>query len=63
MKLKQDLQELEDYIPWNAVVATWGNKRGAWARKTRDCKDTRAVTKQLELLEQAISICCGPSFQ
>ena len=53
-KLKQDLAELEDYIPWNAVVPSWSGRRGAWARKTRDCKDTLLVARQLSILEEAI---------
>ena len=53
-KLKSDLAELEDYIPWNAVVPSWGNRRAAWARKVRDCPDVQAVAKQLQALEQAL---------
>lgn len=53
-RLKQDLLELEDYIPWNAVVTRWGGKRGMWARKIRECKDANAVARQLITLEQAI---------
>ena len=53
-KLKQDLIELEDYIPWNAVVPAWGNKRTAWARRTKECESVPAVAKQLNLLEQAL---------
>ena len=53
-KLKADLTELEDYIPWNAVVPSWGNRRSAWARKVRECPNAWAVAKQVLLLEQAL---------
>lgn len=54
LTLKRDVQELEDYIPWNVVVPKWSTSRSAWARKTRDCQDTSGVAKQLIVLEQAI---------
>ena len=53
-KLKSDLLELENYIPWNAVNSSWSGKRAGWARRTKDCKDTQATGKQLLMLEQAI---------
>ena len=53
-KLKADVTELEDYIPWQAVSAAWGNRRNAWARRVRECPDANAVAKQVNLLEQAL---------
>ena len=53
-KLKADLTELEDYIPWQAVTASWGNRRNAWARRVRECADVPSVAKQVQLLEQAL---------
>lgn len=53
-RLKQDLAELESYIPWNAVVSSWDGRRAAWARKVRDCDRAAAVAKQLSTLESAL---------
>ena len=53
-QLKQDLTELEDYIPWNAVVPSWGTRRAAWARRVKECEVANEVAKQLSLLEQAL---------
>ena len=53
-KLKEDLSELENYIPWNAVVANWGNRRAQWARRVKECPDTASVGKQLLILEAAL---------
>ena len=54
--LKQDLIELETYIPWQAVPASWGHKRNAWARKTNESIDINAVGKQLLILENVRSL-------
>lgn len=54
MKLKADLLELENYIPWTAVCSSWGARRTAWARRTQECHDAQAVGKQLSALEAAI---------
>ena len=52
-KLKEDLGELEDYIPWNAVVPSWGSRRSQWAKKIKESTDVAAVGKLLLALEQA----------
>ena len=54
-KLKADLLELEDYIPWNAVTATWANRRTLWARKLKECTDAQSVAKHLMQLEAALN--------
>ena len=54
-KLKADLIELEDYIPWNAVTATWANRRTLWARKLKECTDAPSVAKHLLQLEAALN--------
>lgn len=54
-KLRDELLELEDYIPWNAVVSSWTSKRTSWARRTRECLDARAVSRQLVVLESALT--------
>ena len=53
-KLKDDVNELENYIPWNAVVNSWGNRRTQWARRLKECPDVTAVAKQLVALEAAL---------
>ena len=53
-KLREDVRELEDYIPWNAVVPSWGGKRSAWARKLKESPDVQAVGQHLTVLEAAL---------
>ena len=53
-KLREDVRELEDYIPWNAVVPSWGGKRSAWARKLKESPDVQAVGQHLTALEAAL---------
>ena len=42
----------QDYIPWNAVVTNWANRRAVWARRLRECMDINGVVKHLLQLEQ-----------
>ncbi len=53
-QIKADLLELEQYIPWTVVTASWFSKRAAWARKTEACQDASAVAWQLVVLEKSI---------
>lgn len=53
-KLIEDLLELENYIPWNAVVSVWGCKRAAWARRVRACTDLLSVIRQIIALEESM---------
>ena len=53
-KAKEDILELEDYIPWNVVVPTWGGRRMQWAKRTKECRDVASVAKQLIDLEKAL---------
>ena len=53
-RLKEDLRELEDYIPWNAVITNWGSRRTQWARRLKDSEDVQSVGKHLLALEQAL---------
>jgi hypothetical protein len=59
-KLKLDLLELEDYIPWNAVATNWANRRTVWARRLRECPDTSGVIKHLLQLEQHVNLLTPP---
>ena len=54
MKLKEDLAELENYIPWNAVVGSWDGKRLKWASKLRDSTTVQEVAVHLLALEGAL---------
>ena len=54
VKLKEDLAELENYIPWNAVVGSWDGKRLKWASKLRDSTTVQEVAVHLLALEGAL---------
>jgi hypothetical protein len=53
-RLKEDLIELENYVPWNAVVSSWGSKRGQWGKKLEECTDVASIARHLATLEQAL---------
>lgn len=53
-KLKDDLHELENYVPWNAVVMSWGGRRAQWSKRLNECPDVSSVAKQLVALEAAL---------
>ena len=48
-RLKQDLLELETYIPWTAVSSAWQSKRAAWERKTCEADRGRRDTSTARL--------------
>ena len=48
-RLKQDLLELETYIPWTAVSSAWQSKRAAWERKTCEAERGRRDTSTARL--------------
>mmetsp|Transcript_7326 Transcript_7326/g.24251 ORF Transcript_7326/g.24251 Transcript_7326/m.24251 type:complete len:356 (-) Transcript_7326:23-1090(-) len=56
-RLKQDLLELETYIPWTAVSSAWQSKRAAWERKTCAAGDAGCVVQQLLALERFLLPC------
>jgi len=56
-RLKQDLLELETYIPWTAVSSAWQSKRAAWERKTCEAEDAGCVVQQLLVLERFLLPC------
>ena len=53
-KLKEDLRELEDYVPWNAVVPSWGSRRAQWARRLKESPGVQTVARHLIMLEEAL---------
>jgi len=53
-KLIEDLLELENHVPWRAVMPVWGSKRAAWARRTRECTEVAAVAEHVNILVDAM---------